>query len=92
MYHLECIECRKKYPETEVIYTCTCGGLLDVVYDYSEIHLTKNDLKGPLSVWKYRALLPISREPVSLKEGGTPLYRGDRIAKKHRPQHVLCQT
>ncbi|MCX9025344.1 MAG: threonine synthase, partial [Candidatus Methanoperedens sp.] len=81
MYHLECIECRKKYPETEVIYTCTCGGLLDVVYDYSEISLTKKDLKGPLSVWKYRALLPVSREPVSLKEGGTPLYRVDRIAK-----------
>ncbi len=81
MYHLECIECRKKYPETEVIYTCTCGGLLDVVYDYSEINLTKKDLKGPLSVWKYRALLPVSREPISLKEGGTPLYRVDRIAE-----------
>jgi len=81
MYHLECIECHKKYPETEVIYTCTCGGLLDVVYDYSEINISKKDLKGPLSVWKYRALLPISREPVTLKEGGTPLYRVDRIAK-----------
>ncbi len=81
MYHLECIECHRKYPETEVIYTCTCGGLLDVVYDYSEINITKKDLKGPLSVWKYRALLPVSREPVSLNEGGTPLYRVDRIAK-----------
>lgn len=81
MYHLECIECHKKYPETEVIYTCTCGGLLDVIYDYNDINLTKKDLKGPLSVWKYRALLPISREPVSLKEGGTPLYRIDRLAK-----------
>jgi len=81
MYHLECIECHKKYPETEVIYTCACGGLLDIVYDYSSIHLTKKDLTGPLSVWKYRALLPISREPVSLNEGGTPLYRVDRIAK-----------
>jgi threonine synthase len=81
MYHLECIECHEKYPKTKVIYTCTCGGLLDIVYDYSKIHLTKKDLTGPLSVWKYRALLPISREPVSLDEGGTPLYRVDRIAK-----------
>ncbi len=81
MYHLECIECRKKYPENEVIYTCTCGGLLDVVYDYSEIGISKKDLKGPLSVWKYRALLPVEREPVSLKEGGTPLYKVNRIAK-----------
>ncbi len=81
MYHLECIECHRKYPETEVIYTCICGGLLDVFYDYSEMEISKKDLVGPLSVWKYRALLPVSREPITLKEGGTPLYRVDRIAK-----------
>lgn len=81
MYHLECIECHRKYPETEVVYTCTCGGLLDVIYDYPDMHIAKKDLKGPLSVWKYRALLPVSREPVSLKEGGTPLYRVHRLAK-----------
>ncbi|MFA4934952.1 MAG: threonine synthase [Candidatus Methanoperedens sp.] len=91
MYHLECIECRRKYPETEVIYTCTCGGLLDVVYDYSEINLTKKDLKAPLSVWKYRALLPVSMEPVSLKEGGTPLYRVDRIAKSTGMKEVYVK-
>ncbi len=82
MYHLECIDCHKKYSSTDVIYTCHCGGLLDVIYDYSKIHLTKNDLKGPLSVWKYRALIPVKGEPISLHEGGTPLYRVDRIAKK----------
>ncbi len=81
MYHLECIECHRKYSETEVIYTCTCGGLLDVVYDYSDIQITKKDLKGSLSVWKYRALLPVSRKPISLKEGGTPLYPVERLAK-----------
>jgi threonine synthase len=75
MYHLECIKCGAKYKADEVIYTCSkCDGLLDVVYDYSKIHLTREDLKGPLSVWKYKALLPISREPVTLKEGGTPVY------------------
>ncbi|MCX9010064.1 MAG: pyridoxal-phosphate dependent enzyme, partial [Candidatus Methanoperedens sp.] len=81
MYHLECIECHKKYQPADIIYTCTCGGLLDVVYDYSNINITKKDLKGALSVWKYRALLPVAREPVSLREGGTPLYRVDRLAK-----------
>jgi len=33
-------------PETEIIYTCTCGGLLDIVYDYSKIHITKKDMTG----------------------------------------------
>ncbi len=82
MYHLECIRCGAKYGPNEVIYTCgKCGGLLDVVYDYSQIRLTRDDLKGPLSVWKYKALLPISREPVTLKEGGTPVYNIRAIGK-----------
>lgn len=80
MYHLECIECNTEYHANEIIYTCTCGGLLDVVYDHSDLQITKKDLKGPLSVWKYRSLLPVDREPVSLHEGGTPLYRVDRLA------------
>ena len=80
MYHLECIKCGAKYPADEVIYTCKkCDGLLDVVYDYSKIHLAREDLKGPLSVWKYKALLPVSREPVTLKEGGTPVYHMKKI-------------
>ncbi len=81
MHYLECIECHRKYPATEIIYTCTCGGLLEVVYDYPNINITKNDLKGALSVWKYRALLPVERQPVSLQEGGTPLYHVERLAK-----------
>jgi len=81
MYHLECIECHRKYQPDDVVYTCSCGALLDVVYDYSNISLNKKDMRGPLSVWKYRALLPVSREPISLYEGGTPLYRVDRLAK-----------
>lgn len=81
MYHLQCIKCHEKFSATDVIYTCKCGGLLDVVYDYSDIQLSRKDFKGPLSVWKYGALLPVSREPISLQEGGTKLYRVDRIAK-----------
>lgn len=83
MYHLECIECGARYGPDEVIYTCKkCNGLLDVIYDYSKITLTREDLKGPLSVWKYKALLPISREPISLKEGGTPVYHLKRIGEQ----------
>jgi len=83
MYHLECIMCGAKYPADEVIYTCKkCDGLLDVVYDYSKIRLAREDLKGPLSVWKYKALLPVSREPVSLREGGTPVYHMKRIGEE----------
>ncbi len=83
MYYLECIKCGARYGPDEVIYTCSkCDGLLDVVYDYSEIKLCREDLTGPLSVWKYKALLPVSREPVTLKEGGTPIYHLRSIGKE----------
>ncbi|PHP45537.1 threonine synthase [Methanosarcinales archaeon ex4572_44] len=83
MHDLRCIECGTNYSGDDVIYTCMeCGGLLDVIYDYDKISLTKKELsKQPLSVWKYRDLLPIHREPVTLQEGGTQLYRLERLAE-----------
>ncbi|MDR2943897.1 MAG: threonine synthase [Methanosarcinales archaeon] len=85
-YHLKCIECGAEYGKTEVIYTCRkCDGLLDVIYDYNEIkkNMDMEKLKtAPPSVWKYKDLLPIAIEPVSIREGGTPLYKCDRLAEK----------
>ena len=84
MYHLKCIECGAEYSKDEVIYTCSkCDGLLDVIYDYSSIKLDMEKLKTECpSVWKYAKLLPIEREPVTIREGGTPLYKCDRLAEK----------
>ena len=83
MYHVECIECSKGFDKGDVIYTCDeCGGLLVVKYDLSKIELRREDLDGvPLSVWKYRALIPVEISPVTIKEGGTPLYKCDRLAE-----------
>ncbi|MCD5409462.1 MAG: threonine synthase [Methanocellales archaeon] len=78
---LECIECKIQYPDSEIIYICSkCGGLLDVIYDYSKIDFHPS--AQPPSVWKYEPLLPIRGDPVSIHEGGTPLYKCDRLAKQ----------
>lgn len=84
MYYLKCIECGAEYPKDEIIYTCSkCDGLLDVIYDYSSIKFDMQKLKTECpSVWKYAKLLPVDGEPVTLKEGGTPLYKCDRLAEK----------
>jgi len=78
-YSLVCIECGRVY-EREDVYTCECGGLLEVRIDETEIdfRLDGKDLR----VWKYRSLLPVNIEPISLREGGTPLYECDRIGKE----------
>jgi threonine synthase len=77
---LECIECGKKHDLSTVVNTCSCDGLLEIRYDLSEVDFSLKDRTAvPPHVWKYRELLPISGVPVSLMEGGTPLYRCKRL-------------
>lgn len=78
-YFLKCIECGREYGRNEIVYTCGCGGLLEVRYEFPEI--TKDDFRG-YGVWRYSKLLPCEREPVTLKEGGTPLYECRRISSE----------
>jgi threonine synthase len=78
--NLECIDCGKKHDLSTVVNTCSCDGLLEITYDLSEVHFNLEDSTAvPPHVWKYRELLPISRAPISLMEGGTPLYRCKRL-------------
>ena len=85
---LECIECGSKFKIDERFYTCPkCGGLLEVEFEPSELK-RKLDLKRlkteTPSVWKYNAFMPIldKTKIISLREGGTPLYRCDHLAKE----------
>lgn len=84
-YYLKCIECDAEYSKKDIIYTCPkCDGLLDVIYDYDEIKKTidyKKLKEDAPSVWKYKMLLPVEIEPVTIREGGTPLYKCDKLAK-----------
>jgi len=85
---LECIECGSKFKIDERFYTCPkCDGLLEVEFETSELK-RKLDLKRlkteTPSVWKYNAFMPIldKTKIISLREGGTPLYRCDHLAKE----------
>jgi len=84
----ECIECGARFGIKEKLYVCPrCKGLLEIEFDPSEIEekLDRKRLKTqPLSVWKYRAFMPILDDSkiVTLSEGGTPLYKCDSLAKK----------
>ncbi|AIY89410.1 threonine synthase [Geoglobus acetivorans] len=86
MYLLRCIECGEVY-ETDSLYTCAkCGGLLEVVVDLSnaDFRLDGNNI----TLWKYRSLIPVKTDPVTLFEGGTPLYplktgKSSRVYIKH---------
>jgi len=46
LYHLECIECHKKYKLQKLSIPVTCGGLLDVVMITQRYISQKKNLKG----------------------------------------------
>ncbi len=80
-FKLRCIDCNKEY-EREDIYTCECGGILEVKIDLNSVNLDFKFDGNNLSVWKYGCLLPVKIKPVSLREGGTPLYNADYLSEK----------
>ncbi len=80
---LRCMKCHKEYDASQIVYTCTgCGALLEVVIEPPKVTLEEM-AKRQLRVWRYREFLPIARETpiISLDEGGTQLYRCDKLAK-----------
>ncbi|MDG6257821.1 MAG: threonine synthase [Methanomicrobiaceae archaeon] len=84
MYRIVCVNCGAEYAPQEVLYRCRrCDHLLAVEYDLDAIEIDRGVWdRRPLSVWRYRELLPVAGEPVSLQEGGTPLYHLKRIGEE----------
>ncbi len=80
-FKLRCIDCNKEY-EREDIYTCECGGILEVKIDLDSVDLDFKFDGDNLRVWKYGCLLPVRIKPVSLREGGTPLYNAEYLNKQ----------
>ncbi|MFA6332415.1 MAG: threonine synthase [Methanoregula sp.] len=93
MYHLACVNCGATYPADEILYNCTkCGHLLTVKYPLDEIHITRAAWdKRPISVWRYKELLPVLGEPVTLQEGGTPLYHLKRLGEEMGIPHLYAK-
>ena len=81
---LRCRECGADYPH-EPLHVCEqCFGPLEVQYDYAAIGraLSREAIAArPRNLWRYRELLPVTREPVVGPHSGcTPLVRADRLA------------
>src|SRR5205085_10984975 len=95
--HLECKECKARYP-LEALYVCDrCFGPLEVAYVHSADELDVGELRrriqgGPQNVWRYADFLPLQGGPpgpsgrlasrVGLPAGCTPLIRADRLAER----------
>jgi threonine synthase len=86
---LRCFNCGREYAAAEVKYVCpSCGGNLDVVYDYNLIKksLSHNSLKNNTnySIWRYSPVLPVdisSARLPTLPVGWTPLLKAHNLSK-----------
>ena len=84
--YAKCVKCGKIYDAVPNLTNCSCGGILDIVYDYDYIrqNLTKEKLKArPYTMWRYRELLPVEEDTPAppLRVGWSPLYEADRLGK-----------
>src|SRR5689334_11584233 len=85
MRGLECRECGEVYP-LEARHVCEmCFGPLEVAFDYDAVAAQISRIsieRGPRTLWRYRALLPIEGERVVDSHAGfTPLLRAHNLGR-----------
>src|SRR5712691_1388306 len=82
---LQCRECGELYP-AEARHVCEqCFGPLEVAYDYDVVRasISRQSIeRGPRTLWRYKALLPIEGERVVDSHAGfTPLVKADNLGR-----------
>lgn len=82
---LVCTKCNRKYSERKPRYLCDCGGVLLV-----ENKLGKPELEG-IGLRRYKDLLPVKRELVTLREGNTPLIKARNLEKRFKLRNLFLK-
>jgi threonine synthase len=81
---LHCRSCDAVYPAEALSVCRSCLAPLDAVYDYRALagRLTREGIgRGPASMWRYAALMPVFPPPPSVSAPGwTPLVPAPRLA------------
>lgn len=99
-YSLRCMSCSRTFEPAALEYTCPdCGprmGTLEVVYDFDRVreeysHAPLDTAKD--GIWAFDFLLPLESDHFrpELAIGNTPLYSGQRLARKYGLAEVLIK-
>jgi len=83
----KCVKCGKEYRAEPNTTTCSCGGILDIRYDYdyAKARMTPQTLaQRPLTMWRYREILPVEETTpdTQLRVGWSPLYEEKKLASQ----------
>jgi len=82
---LRCRKCGQEYPLQPVNLCDFCLSPLEVSYDYKAMArvLSREKLAGgPLSMWRYRDMLPVEGKEVDIGTGLTPLVKADNLGRE----------
>jgi threonine synthase len=93
---LKCRECGREYP-LDPIHVCEfCFGPLEIAYDYEAMRktVTREAIeRGPLTLWRYRHLLPCDAEgAVDIGAGFTPLFRAANLGEELGLRHLYIKN
>jgi len=83
----KCVKCGKEYRAEPNTTICSCGGILDIQYDYdyAKARMTPHTLaQRPLTMWRYREILPVEETTpdTQLRVGWSPLYEEKKLASQ----------
>jgi len=82
---LRCRKCGQEYPMQPLNLCDFCFSPLEVSYDYKAMARALNREKlagGPLSMWRYRDMLPVEGKEVDIGTGFTPLVKADSLGRE----------
>lgn len=82
---LRCRKCGQEYPLKPMNRCDFCFSPLEVSYDYKAMarSLSREEIaRGPSSMWRYQALLPVNGDIVDIGTGFTPLLKADRLGQE----------
>lgn len=83
--HLECPRCSRRSGAGSLHNLCPCGSPLLARYDLDAVRraVSPPDIAGrEANLWRYRELLPVTGEPVTMGEGCTPILPARRYGAR----------
>lgn len=92
---LRCRKCGREYPLEPLNLCDFCLSPLEVNYDYKSMAKVVSREKlagGPLSMWRYRNMLPVEGDTVDIGTGFTPLVKADNLGHELGLDHLYIKN
>lgn len=95
-YWLRCRDCQKRFENQPLSMCDECFSPLEIAYDLDAARetFTRDSIaRGPSSMWRYQALLPVASDYIPTTPSGfTPLLPAPRLAKRMGARNLYVKN